>query len=87
MSIELWNIILGLLMTVITGFLVNRSWSTAVKALTAIVISIVLAVAQGLILGEFAFNTIVLNLAKIFAIGEAMYGLYFKELFNKIRGE
>jgi CBS domain containing-hemolysin-like protein len=87
MSIEFWNIILGLSMTVITGFLVNRAWSTAIKALTAIVITLVLATVQGLIFGEFTFGTIALNFAKIFAIGEAMYGLYFKELFNKVRGE
>lgn len=87
MSMELWSTILGLLMTLITGFLVKRGWPTAVKALVAIVVSIVLAVAQGLVLRTFTFATIVQNLAIIFASGEALYGLYFKQLFATKAGE
>lgn len=81
MSPELWSAILGLVMTLITGFLVKRSWPTAVKALVAIGISLVLALAQGLVLQAFTVSTIVQNLTIIFASGEALYGLYFKQLF------
>jgi hypothetical protein len=87
MTIEFWNIILGLLMTVITGFIVKKGWATSVKALIAIGVSVVFATAQGLIFKEFTLATIMPNLFKIFAIGEAMYGLYFKNLFAQIRGE
>jgi hypothetical protein len=87
MSNELWSTILGLAMTLITGFLVKRGWPTVVKALTAIAISVVLAVVQGLVLKSFTWGTIVQNLAIIFASGEALYGLYFKQLFATRAGE
>jgi hypothetical protein len=87
MTPELWSTILGLAMTLITGFIVKRAWATAIKALVAIVISVVLAVTQGLVLGTFTFKTIVQNLAIIFATGEALYGLYFKNLFVEIKRE
>jgi len=69
-------------MTLITGFLTKKSWPTAVKALVAIAVSVALAIAQGLILGQFTLATIVQNLTIIFASGEALYGLYFKKLFE-----
>jgi hypothetical protein len=87
MTAELWSTVLGLLMTIITGLLVKRAWPTAVKALTAIAISIVLAIVQGLVLKDFTWGTIVQNLAIIFASGEALYGLYFKQLFATRAGE
>jgi small basic protein len=86
MTPEFWSTILGLLMTIITGFLVKRAWPTAIKALTAIAISALLAIAQGLVLKEFTFQTILQNLTIIFATGEALYGLYFKNLFAKRQG-
>ena len=82
MSPELWSSVLGILMTLITGFLTKKSWPTAVKALIAIAVSVALAIAQGLILGQFTLATIVQNLTIIFASGEALYGLYFKKLFE-----
>ena len=82
MSPELWSSVLGILMTLITGFLTKKSWPTAVKALVAIAVSVALAIAQGLILGQFTLATIVQNLTIIFASGEALYGLYFKKLFE-----
>lgn len=82
MSPELWSSVLGILMTLITGFLTKKSWPTAVKALVAIAVSVALAIAQGLILGQFTLATIVQNLTIIFAAGEALYGLYFKKLFE-----
>lgn len=87
MTPELWSTVLGLLMTIITGLLVKRAWPTAVKALVAIAISIVLAVAQGLLLGTFTLATVLQNLTVIFATGEALYGLYFKNLFATTRKE
>jgi hypothetical protein len=87
MTPELWSIILGLIMTLFTEFLVKQGWKTAVKALVAIVVSLFLAVAQGLVLGTFTFGAITQNLAIIFASGEALYGLYFKEFFKSARGE
>jgi small basic protein len=81
MTAELWSTVLGLLMTIITGLLVKRAWPTAIKALTAIAISIALAIAQGLLLKQFTLQTILQNLTIIFATGEALYGLYFKNLF------
>ena len=82
MTPELWSSVLGILMTLITGFLTKKSWPTAVKALVAIAVSVALAIAQGLILGQFTLATIVQNLTIIFASGEALYGLYFKKLFE-----
>ena len=82
MSSELWSMILGLLMTLITSFLVKRGWPTAVKALTAIAVSIAFAVLQGLVLKTFTWGSITQNLTIIFASGEALYGLYFKHLFE-----
>ena len=87
MTPTLWSTMLGLIMTLFTGFLVKQGWKTAVKALVAIAVSLVLAVAQGLVLGTFTLGTIVQNLAIIFASGEALYGLYFKEFFKSARGE
>jgi ABC-type polysaccharide/polyol phosphate export permease len=87
MTAELWSVILGLLMTLITQFIVKRGWATAVKALTAIVISVALAIVQGLVLKQFTLQTIVQNLTIIFAAGEALYGLYFKHLFEVRAGE
>ena len=87
MTPELWSMILGLVMTLITGFLVKRGWPTAVKALTAIVISVIFAVIQGLVLGTFTWGNILQNLVVIFASGEALYGLYFKQMFATARGE
>jgi hypothetical protein len=84
---ELWSVILGLLMTLITQFIVKRTWATAVKALVAIVISVALAIVQGLVLKQFTLQTIVQNLTIIFAAGEALYGLYFKHLFEVRSGE
>jgi ABC-type polysaccharide/polyol phosphate export permease len=87
MTPELWSMILGLIMTLVTGFLVKQGWKTAVKALVAIAISMVFAVTQGLVLGTFTIGTITQNLVIIFASGEALYGLYFKEIFKSARGE
>jgi hypothetical protein len=84
---ELWSVILGLLMTLITQFIVKRAWATAVKALVAIVVSVALAIVQGLVLKQFTLNTIIQNLTIIFAAGEALYGLYFKNLFEVQSGE
>lgn len=87
MSNELWSMILGLAMTLITQFIVKRGWATAVKALVAIAVSIVLAVVQGLVLKQFTLQTIIQNLTVIFAAGEALYGLYFKHIFEVRAGE
>jgi len=82
MSPELWSTILGLVMTIITGCLTQKTWPTAVKALVAIGISVALAIVQGLILGQFTLATILQNITIIFASGEALYGLWFKRLFE-----
>lgn len=87
MTSEFWSTILGLLMTIVTGFLVRQGWPTAVKSLTAIAVSIVFAVIQGLVLGTFTWGQIMQNLVVIFASGEALYGLYFKQMFKTARGE
>lgn len=87
MSTEFWSVILGLLMTLITQFIVKRSWATAVKALVAIAVSVALAIVQGLVLKQFTLQTIIQNITVIFAAGEALYGLYFKHLFEVRAGE
>ncbi len=87
MSMEFWSVILGLLMTLITQFIVKRSWATAVKALVAIGVSVALAIVQGLVLKQFTLQTIIQNITVIFAAGEALYGLYFKHLFEVRAGE
>jgi cytochrome b subunit of formate dehydrogenase len=87
MTQEFWSVILGFVMTIVTGFIVGKTWATAVKALVAIGVSLVLGLIQCLVLGQFTIVDIAKNWTIVFAAGEALYGLYFKSLFEKSKSD
>jgi hypothetical protein len=82
-----WNILVGLLVTVIT-FLFSQ-WSikgkyepigTALKGVMAIVVAFILSVVQGLVTGEVVWNTVWASLPAIVGWAMGFYGVIIKPI-------
>lgn len=87
----MWSVIVGFIVTIITYFLsqwdIKGKWApigTALKGLTALAVSFLLAIVQGLSTGAFLWKDVWTSLPIIVSVAMGFYGIIVKPVEKAI---